>query len=332
MEHEPLRSRVGKSATKIWEAYQEVLEELQQKEEVSSTTVVAEAKKIGDAIKLAKSVDVDALVDRLNTIANGLKEAKDTFNELEVAIDAKKDELKSVHELEVDVNALVAVVATKDRLVKERIEMADEIVSKAEEKANEVLATSQKKIEELEKTAQEAYELAERDRKRKQEEWEYNFQRNSRSQMDVIDDNITTKTKALKEREDAVTEREEKADKLQGEIDDLQSKLDSIEEKTLARIEVAVEEAIAKTKKSEGFHKMMVEKGLKADLDIAHAKIESLEKQNTDLQIRLEKADAQISAANDRITAIATGALKAGADAQTVAKVAEVAAGAGTKK
>ena len=82
---------------------------------------------------------------------------------------------------------------------------------------------------------------------------------------------------------------------------------------------------------SRQFQQRRVEKSYEAKLEVANANITSLVEQVTDLRTRLDKADNLVTAANERVTAIATSALKAGADAATVARVSEIAAG-GQKK
>src|SRR5210317_574464 len=131
MEHQPLKSPIGKKNTQIWEAYQEVLKELQEKEAVASTTEVSAAKRREGAIKIAEGLDANKMTSALEDLALGTAEAISQFAELNVAIEEKKDELRKVHKLEYDANAAVALAAAKDKLVKDREEQAERIISEA---------------------------------------------------------------------------------------------------------------------------------------------------------------------------------------------------------
>jgi len=332
MEHEPLTTPIGKKNADLWKAYKEVRDEYAAKEAALSTTAVAQAKQAGDAVEVAEAVDVAGIVASVENVVAGLQAAKGTFDELNKAIDAKKDELEEVHGIEVEVNTLVAVVDAKDRLVEERTEKAQEILRDAKEEAERIADNAHAESNSLVREAAEADALADRNRRRSEEEWQYTFQRNTKAQLDKVADNIAAQKKELAERVSEVDEREAQADEIQAKIDELTDKLEVAEVAAQERVAVAVEEAIAKTRRSEGFSKTMIEKDLNSKLAIANAKIEGLESQVADLQDRLERADSQIASANERVTNIATSAMQSGADAATIAELHKIAAGSGNKK
>jgi len=333
MEHEELPNKVGKSATKIWEAYQEVLAELKAKEAAPpSIAAVAEAQKAEAAIKLAREVDVDTTATTAETIATGLREAKAEFDEVEAAIEKAKAELENVHGIQVEADSLAALVAAKDRLVAEREEKAKVILDGAREEAAQVKEDAQAEADKLRTDAQEADRIAERDRQRTQAEWDYDFGRKKKTAIDEVQDAIDVKRKSLDAREANLTERESQADEIEKEKADLQAEIDALKADVERQVQAAAEKAETKAKQGFNFQKQIIEKDLQSKLDIANAHIASLEKQNADLQARLDKADEQIAAAHDRVSTIAQASLKAQGDAQTISKVAEVAAGAGPKK
>ena len=91
MEHQELKSKVGKKTTEIWEAYQEVLAELKSKEGGLQTTLeVSAAKRKEAALGLAEKTDVEAWATNLEGMIVGLKHAKEVFNDVAEAIEAKK--------------------------------------------------------------------------------------------------------------------------------------------------------------------------------------------------------------------------------------------------
>ena len=113
MQHKELKSKVGKSATKIWDAYQEVLTELNGGPSDPQTTVaVAKEVKVKKAVSVSESINVEGIKATTFSLLQSVSEAKEAYDEIQTAIDAKKAELKDVHVIEVEANALVALVAT----------------------------------------------------------------------------------------------------------------------------------------------------------------------------------------------------------------------------
>jgi len=209
MEHQPLKSPIGKKNTQIWEAYQEVLKELQEKEAVASTTEVSAAKRREGAIKIAEGLDANKMTSALEDLALGTAEAISQFAELNVAIEEKKDELRKVHKLEYDANAAVALAAAKDKLVKDREEQAERIISEAEEKRDHILADAALDAKAIDDAAAQRKAEFEQTTKRATEQWAYEFARKKRHDLDTIQDEIDAKMKLLNERELYIAGREE---------------------------------------------------------------------------------------------------------------------------
>jgi len=76
----------------------------------------------------------------------------------------------------------------------------------------------------------------------------------------------------------------------------------------------------------------MAEKELRGEMAVLQSRNESLQSLVDDLRERLTRAEDQVQAANGRVTEIATSAFKRDADAATVAKVSEIAAGSQKSK
>jgi chromosome segregation ATPase len=333
MDHEELKSKVGKSATKIWDAYQEVLEELKAKEAAPpSIAAVAEAQKAEAAIKLARTVDVNATASTAETIATGLREAKAEFDEVEAAIAKAKAELEDVHGIQAEADSLAALVAAKDRLVAEREEKAKVILSEAQEGAARLRDEAQADADKLRADAQEADRLAAQTRQRTQAEWDYDFSRKKRQAIDEVQDAIDVKRKSLDAREASLVEREKQADELDAKIADLESTIEAMKADLQAKVDAALEEGKKKAERSFGFQKQIIEKDHEGKLRVLEAANESLKERLAEMQTRLASAEAQVNAAGQRVTEIATASLKSQGDAATISKVAEVAAGAGVKK
>jgi len=343
MEHQELKTMVGVKAKDIWKAYREVIEELKVNEAVASTIATAQAKKTESAIEAAKKVDSEDIATSLVQIAEGIHEAKATYNDLETAIAAKKQELKEVHDLEAEVNSFVAVVTAKDKLVAERTETAKTILedakaeaektkTEAQEVAVAIKADSEADKLKFEKEFEEKKKETEKEQERAKADWEYEFKRIGKGRMDSFNDDLKVKSRDMEERELKLREREEEADAKDKEIEVLKGQIDALESNTVSRIAAAVESAKADAKKSAAIEKTMVEKHYEAKLEVAQTANQALTAQLEETRKRLDKAEAQIQNANDRVTQIATGALQAGADAKTISRVAEIAAGSNQKK
>jgi len=332
VEHVPLKSKVGKKNSELWEAYQEVLAELLAKEEVPSTEAVAQAKKLGEAIKVANNIDVDTIVANLDGLTKGLQDAKDVFTNLNTAIDSKKQELKDVHKLEAETNSLAAIVAAKDRLVSERTTQAEEILQQAKDSAQEIEKEAEEAAARLEEELEEKQREAEKHRQRVQAEWEYAFNRACQQKEDTFKDGLKREAKLIEEREAIVAEREANAEKLNAAIKELEKTLEITRDNQQAKILEAVEEAKARAKENAENEKSMLIKGYEAKLTVANSRIEDQNGFIAEMRQRLDRAEAMVAAANDKVTTIATGALKAGADAATITKISEIAAGSGQKK
>jgi hypothetical protein len=331
MEHQPLKSPIGKKNTQIWEAYQEALKELQEKESVASTTEVAAAQRRQAAIKVAEGLDVDKMTSALEDLALGTAEAIKQFQELNSAIDEKKEELKTVHELEYKANASVALIAAKDKLVKDREEQAESIISEAVETRDRILADAGADAKAIDDAAAHRKAEFEETAKRATEQWAYDFARKKRIDLDSIQDDIDAKMKLLNEREAYITDREQTIQNLDTKIIGLETQLDAKEAAIETRIEAAVKEAVDRANKSGAIAKTMAEKELRGEMAVLQAKNESLEGIAQDLRDRLARAEKRTEDASARVTTIATAALKADADAATVAEVSKIAAGSGQK-
>jgi cell division septum initiation protein DivIVA len=120
---------------------------------------------------VADTVDVEKIAHELAGLGEGLKEAREVYQNLQRAIDTKRAELTDVHNLEVEVNSLVAVVETKDALVRERTEQAKTILEEASVRAQEIEGEAQKRADELRGKAVAAWDEEKQRRKRDIDVW-----------------------------------------------------------------------------------------------------------------------------------------------------------------
>jgi hypothetical protein len=333
MEHKELKSSVGKKSADIWAAYQEVLKELKAKEGApASTAEVAKKKQVVEAICIANGLNLSDILAKFDAMSAEFRNSVQQYTSLNSAIEAKKQELRDVHNLESEANAAVALVQAKDKLVTERMEQAASIIAEAHEEAVKIKDEAQFEAKHLAEVAGEKFKADEKARVRQSEEWEYKFRRECQAKGDAFNDDISKRARAALEREGAVKAREEQADAIDAKMKALQETINKADEVRGAAVAKAIAEAEAAARKSEAIQKNIIDRAHAADVSVLNGEIKSLKEQNVELRARLERAENQVSEANNRMTTIATASLRAGADAATVAEVAKVAAGAGGGK
>ncbi len=332
MEHKELKSKVGKSATKIWDAYQEALEELKAKEgPVLSTLAVAKKEKTSKALKTASNIDVENIGAAVQGLVDNISSAKEEYEDLQTAISAKRAELMDVHRLEAEANSLVAIAVAKDELVARKEEEAKTIILKAEERAAILVDTAKENSTNIAEEAANNRTATKMIQARQEEEWNYTFGRSTRQQEDLLQDDLNLKIKKVEERQELVSDREKDIDTLDVRIETLEALLQAEKDFTANKILDAIEKTKKGAAQSAAISKAMDDKGHKAEVSIATARIETLTEPVTDLHDRLETANDNVLRANDKVASMAQSALKAGADAATVARVSEIAAGSGKK-
>lgn len=332
MKHEPLKTMVGVKTKTIWAAYQEALEELKGVEEVKSTESIAEDKKRAEALSVANEIDVLSITDMLEKLKSGIVQASDTFKSMQEALKAKEQELKDVHNLEFEANALVATVTAKQRLVDSYEQKANVLLEEAKEKKKQIIEEANKEAESILTKMNETIEARSTEEERRVEEWEYQSKRRERKALDELQDKLDKHSKSLNAREQAIEEREAKMGTLEDRVAELENELRTVEAQVDNRIVKAVEGVERRLHIEHQKEIAILETKYEAKLAISESSANNLAQQLQDYKDRAEKAAEQITAANERVALIATTSLKAGADAATVAKVSEIAAGSSQKK
>lgn len=329
MEHQPLKTPVGQKKNDIWAAYKELLAETQSKGNGTvSTTGVAKQARVEDSIHLAETMTAEGVIAFTENFAVDLKAAKDEYEQLKEAIEAKKAELKAVHDLEFTANSTVALVAAKDRVIAEKEEQAKTIIENAKMDAAEVKEEADQYARDLQTKAKEKSQADEKARNRMREEWDYAFSRQKQEKVDAVQDKINDKVKLIQAREDEVAEREANAEKLKAQVLEAEKALELAKADTDEKVRAAVGKAKGMAEREAEHDRALLESqhvGLTSKLESEKSHLRaSLD----DARNRIDALEKQIGAANERVTTIATGALKAGADAATITEVAKtVAAG-----
>lgn len=288
---------------------------------VQTTASVAAEASTKKAIETASKSSSADMTSSMTKFINEFTEAQETYGSILKAIDAKKVELKEIHDIEVETNSLVALLATKNKLVAEKTEQADKIITDANEKAKSIMDDA-KAAQEIARDKINAM-LAEdkQTRTRERAEFDYDFSREKKQREDELEDILDKRTKAIDVREAAVKEREDLAEAKDKEIDELKTEIQEIK----ATMNINIKEAEGKAKgMAEAAAKRdaaSVEASHKAELSIANSTIANLNARVEDLVKQVDKANEAVIDANNKVTDMATSALKATADAKTVAEV-----------
>jgi len=315
MPHEELKSKVGKSATKIWEAYQDALKELKRlsEEKPSSTTEVAQRLRTNEAIKAVADLDIESLQSRLEDLVSGIVTSKQQYDAVMLALTTKKTELQDVHGIVAAADSLAALGVAKTQWLAE-----------VQEKHDAIVAAAQVRLTELDQSITEKRAVYQQENQRLHAEDAYSFGRMKQQREDALKDELDTRMKVVASREAALDDAEGCISALRREIEDLNTSLET-------RIASEVEKTRKSAEQSANIAKAMAFKTHEAEMLVANAKIESQLQQVEDLMQRLTVAQTLVASSADKVTAMAQSVVRAGADAATVARIAEVAAGSGKK-
>ncbi len=316
----------GDGKPELWgavKAYREELAKAQAGAPVS-TVQAATTAKVTKAVNTANKIDVNDIETSVNALIAKIGDAKEQYTDLTTAIEAKTQELKDIHSLEVEANTLVAVVATKNQLVADKEAKAVEIIADADDRAKAIIADANDKAQTVRDGITAERAQTKQDNERAEEEYAYNFKRKKQAETDALQDTLDEKVKVIVEREEAVALREEAADDKDAEIDNLTNEI----EVGKITLNTLIEEAVAKAKKgaetSANIAKSMDKKAHEAEMTIKDARIDTLEEKVNDLIEQLNIANTAVADAQEKVTTIATNALDNQKNADTVTRIAEL--------
>ncbi len=319
--------------SEIWKAYQEILTGANENTDtVTTTTGVAEQKKVDSAIKTAGAVDITKIEASVNGLVSQMTASLGEYGDIITAIKAKKVELKDILGIEVEANSLVALVATKDKLVAEKVEKALQIEADANAKADAIIAEAKESSAKTKVEIAEIKKLAKQDQSRQVSEWEYAFGRRKQQDVDALQDNLDGQVKVIVERETAVKVREDNAKALETSV--------TVAEKALADEITATDgkiaDAVTKAKKgaetSANIAKAMDKKANEADMSIKDARIQTLEEKVAEQAIVIDRANQLAADANAQIISVANNALDNQKNTDSVTRLAEMQAQSNGKK
>lgn len=328
---------VSTASTKaeILEAYTRLKDELEAKQEAElNADRVKEEKRRRTAVEVAETVvssGVDAKIADLRQalgaalaeLGDKLREETERYTQVTQAVQFKQAELQEIYGIEQAAASLAALVeAQKQRQDDFEAEMSgrrdeQEADLEAQRAALQAEIDSRraawdKERSDVEAASKEARAAEERERKRRQEEFEYVFKRECQQRKDKLADELaelekdlagrreefsrqaSLKEAELSEREAKVTQREQNHEALQAQVagfpDDLRRQVDEAVQAVTARLtaEAASAERLIRAS-TEGEKNVLM-----ARIEALQGVVKSQEKQIVDLSAKLEAAYAKV--------------------------------------
>ena len=293
----------------------EKVKEERRKDEVVKTAEAEVSGGIDGKIKdlqLTFSKELAGLGEKLK--AEGAK-----YAELKEAVAFKEAELKEIYEIERGASSLAALIEAQKR---KKEEFETEMERRREDTEKELEATEAKLRGEIATTSssweqqkrdhdvalKEQKAVEEKERTRRKEEFEYNFQRECQQRKDKIADELSKTEKEMALRKDAFEKqvaakeaelkvREEKVAQRERLIDELQKQVDVFPKQLEAKVTQAVKEVTDRLTTLAVSSEKLLRAELAGEKNVLMAKIEALEsvvksheKQNSTLYAKLESA------------------------------------------
>lgn len=318
---------VGTTKKEFADALKDAIKMLEGKPTVQTTEAVAKKAAVTSAIAVAGEFDADKIVAELGNMSEVISGASKEYDQLVIAIDAKKAELKEVHDIEIGLNTLAALAIAQDKVIADKKEQAQEILDEANGKALEIRQSADEYAENLRTNVREEITITKKEQTRKKEEWEYAFGREKKEAEDSFQDSLNAKAKVLDEREADLEEREEACEEIANTFEGLEGKISELEASIEEKVEEARKDAKQKAEKSNAIASSIKQREHDAEMSIVQAQIVTLKERVVQLEKELAENKDAARASAEQVTEIANNALKVSADRETIAEITKAQAG-----
>lgn len=337
MAEEKIRCKVTDTKQTIIKAYKSHLDEINKQKQgsLNPEAVQSEKKKI-ETLKRVESVaqlDVPSTIQSLqsnisstfNNILSDLDEKRNALNDVEEAINIKKQELHELYEIENEAGSLAALIEAHKKTMSE---LEDEYDQK-EKELQDALDSAEKDFEKKQNEWKEQLtEMKRQDsqlRSREMEEYKYGFERNKKIELDALQDQIDAQKKKAAEREAVLSQRE-------AAIEDLENQIKTLETRLQTETAEAADKAKKDAQRSAAIEKNFLEKDHKAEINSLQAKLEAVTDRVHDLVAQNEKLQNHLDAANQKVQTIAAAALESQGNARTIEHLRGMAESTGSGK
>lgn len=257
------------------------------------------------------------------------------LREIYTAIEKEKREVDAANTvkagLEKEIQELYGITKEAETfaaLVQAKNEYAQKVDAELAEKrveADEYVANAKTKVRDEIAAEQEAH-------KRRQAQWEYDFDRETLAKSDALQDKLRLEQKAwadtLEAEQKALAEHKADLAKQAQELTELRAQVEAIP----AKLEAAAQEARDKTKRSAAFELTAVKRHHEADLKVLEHQAQTLSAANTTLEAKIKELETKLENAYAQIQGVASKALDAKGSAATTAEVQKAVAAATSGK
>lgn len=293
----------------------EKVKEEKRKDEVVKTAEVEVSGSIDSKVKDLQLAFAKALAE----LGEKLKIEGEKYSELKEAVAFKEAELKAIYDIEQNASTLAALIEAQRRKEEDfNAEMSrrrqetekdlEETEAKLQGEIDATRASWEQQKREHDAALKEQKASEEKERARRKEDFEYNFQRECQQRKDKLADELSKSEKEMSQRKESferqaaekdaeLKAREEKVAQRENLVDALQKQVDAFPAELDAKVKQAVGDITAKlTTQSESSEKLLRAQ-LAGEKNVLMAKIEALEsvvksheKQNSTLYAKLEAA------------------------------------------
>jgi len=311
-----------------------------QKEGKIDLTGEADAKRVAEALANAEAIASGSIAVRFAELGDELaKSLAETGNELGKLAKEFADLTTARDTLSAEVEQLTNIKAatlTLQQILNAQMDAKAEFVAEMEKKKAELQAAIDEadayvksERERIDAEIKRLADDAEADRKRKEAEWAYEFQRKQQQDRDKLNDELTAMKKRHQEALDAenkvLDEREETLDKREAALDEktefyaeLEREVAGFDEAVAKEVEKRVKVVTDTLTKDHDNAVALLQAKHESKVEILQHKVESLESQVEDLKAQLQAALAVSGNAMDKVQEIAKDAVNSAAQAKVV--------------
>lgn len=314
---QPKKLSASNTKKEMLEAYNEVLNQLQQKREAElKPQQRLEEKVVKQVVAAADALSTDGIVKEIGNLksemgkmlaqlSDRLEDGVRTYDGIKRAVAVKESELQEIYEIQKAASSLAALIEAQEI---KRQEFDSEMAAKKDDLGREIQTMrsaweKEKKLSEAEAREREAAEAKRREREK--EEYRYAFAREQQLAKDQFEDEKARlerdiqQTKARMEQE--LAEREKAVAQREGEMNELRAKAAAFPKEMEAAINAAAKDATARVQLDGKNREELLRKEFDGERNVLTTRIDSLEQsvkeqseQIARLSQQLEKAYGQV--------------------------------------
>lgn len=298
-----MEEKISMKSTKetMFQALKQANDKIKELEKIKNNPQTEVAKKhqtevLKEASKITEKKDLNTYLSEMNTtITNTINSGIEAYNKamdniaiVNESIQIKQKELEELYKVEKELlNFSVVVNAQmdqKEKFEKEFKETKEANLKELEDIKKQIIETK----ETLKNDSTQLKQLIESERKKDEEEYQYNSKRKHKIDEDKWNDDMEAKKKAfnlslektkeeLKKTEEALNSREEALVEREKKMKEYEAQIEAMPTKIKEAVDKAVEEAEKSAKRSYNFETAILKKDFEGKIALLESKIETLQ-------------------------------------------------------